>query len=120
MRASVEAHCTLVATLQNENDRIEANEAFLLDSRQRIAEIEDAMWPSFGKVVFGALAPLFGSGLATQATDPGNTVAYTGAALSLTGAIYQAISSIRDNRRTVENRPLAYIAHARRELGLAR
>ncbi|WP_027469534.1 hypothetical protein [Deefgea rivuli] len=120
LRASVEAHCTLVATLPDEKDRIEANEAFLLDSRQKVAEIEDAMRPSFGKVVFGSLAPLFGAGLAVQATDPGNKVGYAGAALSLSGAIYQAVSSIRGSRRAAENRPLAYIAHAKREFGRLR
>jgi hypothetical protein len=99
----------------DENDRIQANEAFVLDSRLKIAEIEDAMRPTFGKLVFGSLAPLFGAGLAVQATDPGNKVGYASAALSLSGAIYQAVASIRDNRIAVENRPLAYIAHARQE-----
>jgi len=120
LRSSVEAHCTLVATLQNENDRADANEAFLLDSRQKIAEIEDAMRPSFGKVVFGSLAPLFGAGLTVQATDIGDKVVYAGAALSLAGAAYQAIASIRDGRRIAESRPLAYVAHAKREFGSIR
>lgn len=120
LRASVEAHCTQVAMIQDENDRIEANEAFLLDSRQKIAEIEGAMRPTFGKVAFGSLAPLFGAGLTVQTTDPGNKLGYAGAALSLTGAIYQAIDSIRGSRMAVENRPLAYIAHARHKFGLPR
>jgi hypothetical protein len=117
LRASVETHCSLVAMLQDEDERADANAAFLLDSKQKIGEIEDAMRPTFGKVVFGSLAPLFGAGLAVQATDPGSKVGYAGAALSLSGAIYQAISSIRGSRRAVENRPLAYIAHVRREFG---
>jgi len=117
LRASVEAHCTYVATLQDEDDRIEANAAFLLSSRQQIREIEEAMRPSFGKVVFGALAPLFGAGLAAQATDPGNAIGYAGVALSLSGAAYQAIASIRGSREAVANRPLAYVAHARRVFG---
>lgn len=120
LRASVEAHCTQVATLQDENDRIEANEAFLLDSRQKIGEIEDVMRPTFGKVAFGSLAPLFGAGLAVQAADVGSKVGYTSAALSLSGAIYQAIASIQGSRRAVENRPFAYIAHARRQFGRTR
>jgi len=120
LRASVEAHCTRVATLMDANDRIEASEAFLLNSEQKIREIEDAMRPTFGKVAFGSLAPLFGAGLALQAADPVSRVGYAGAALSLSGAIYQAISSIRGSRRTVENRPIAYVAHARREFGQPR
>jgi hypothetical protein len=120
LRASVEAHCTQVAMIQDENDRIEANEAFLLDSRQKIAEIEGAMRPTFGKVAFGSLAPLFGAGLTVQTTDLGNKLGYAGAALSLSGAIYQAIDSIRGSRMAIENRPLAYIAHARHKFGLPR
>ena len=75
------------------------------------------MRQSFGKIVLGAVAPLFGAGLSLHSTDPGNqAVAYTGAALSLSGAAYQAIASIHGSRAAVANRPLAYIAHARTAL----
>ncbi|WP_027793154.1 hypothetical protein [Paraburkholderia acidipaludis] len=116
LRARVEAHCTYVATLSDPNDRIEANEAFLLESKQSIAEIEGAMRPTFGKVVLGSLAPLFGAGLSLQAMASGDVKAYTGAALSLAGAAYQAIASIRGGRALV-NHPLAYVAHAKCEFG---
>ena len=117
LRAKVEAHCTRVAMLPDAEDRIVANEAFIQDCQQQIAEIEAAMRPSFGKIVLGALAPLFGAGLSLHSTDPGNqAVAYTGAALSLSGAAYQAIASIHGSRAAVANRPLAYIAHARTAL----
>ncbi|QUN49116.1 hypothetical protein KEH59_14455 [Burkholderia contaminans] len=75
-----------------------------------------AMRPSFGKIVLGALTPLFGAGLSLHSTDPGNPVAYTGAALALSGAAYQAIASIHGSRAAVANRPLAYVAHARAAL----
>ena len=115
LRAKVEAHCTRVAMLPDAQDRVEANEAFVQDCQQQIAEIEAAMRPSFGKIVLGALAPLFGAGLSLHSTDPGNQAAYAGAALSLSGAAYQAIASIHGSRAAVANRPLAYIAHARTE-----
>jgi len=120
LRASVEAHCTLVATIHDENARIEANKAFLLDRRQKIAEIEDAMRPTFGKVTFGSLAALFGAGLAVQAAEGGSKVGNAAAALSLSAAIYQAISSIAGSRRAIENRPIAYLAHARLEFSQSR
>ncbi|WP_199135371.1 hypothetical protein [Delftia sp. ASV31] len=116
LRAKVEAHCTRVAVLPDPEDRIEANEAFLQDCQQQITEIEAVMRTSFGKIVLGALTPLFGSGLSLHSTDPGNPVAYAGAALSLSGAAYQALASIHGSRAAVANRPLAYVAHARAAL----
>lgn len=116
LRTKVEAHCTRVAALPDAEDRIEANEAFIQDCQQQIAEIEAAMRPSFGKVVWGALAPLFGAGLSLHSTDPGTQAAYAGTALSLSGAAYQAIASIHGSRVAVANRPLAHIAHARKAL----
>lgn len=113
LRASIEAHCTYVATLPDAEQRVESNNAFVLECRQRIAEIEEAMRPTFGKVVLGSLAPLFGTGFAMQATDSGNTMAYAGAALSLAGAAYQAIASIQGGH-ALRNRPLAYFLHASR------
>ncbi|MCA7982095.1 DUF6236 family protein [Burkholderia cepacia] len=115
LRARIEAHCVYVATLPNADDRIGANEAFLRNCKSDIAEVEDAMRPSFGSVALGALVPLCGAGLTLQATDSGNVTAYAGAALSLAGAAYQAINSIRGNRASM-NRPLAYVAHAQRML----
>jgi len=116
LRARVEAHCAYVATLSDPNDRIEANDAFLRESKQSITEIEEVMRPTFGEVVLGSLAPLFGAGLSLQATALGDTTAYAGAALSLAGAAYQAIASIRVGR-ALANLPLAYVAHAKREFG---
>jgi len=111
LRDSVEAHCTYVATLSDADQRIEANKAFLLECRQRVAEIEEAMQPTLGKVILGSLAPLFGAGFTVQATDSGSMTAYAGAALSLAGAAYQAIASIRGGG-ALRNRPLAYVVHA--------
>lgn len=114
LRAKVEIHCTRVAALTSSEDRIEANEAFIRDARQQIAEIEAAMRPSFGDVVFGSITPLFGAGLALHGADPGDSMTYTGAAASFAGAAYMAIASIRNPRAAVSTRPLAYLAHARR------
>lgn len=113
LRANVEAHCTYVATLPDAEHRIEANNAFVLQCRQRIAEIEEAMRLTFGKVVLGSLAPLFGAGFTVQASDLGNTTAYAGAALSLAGAAYLAITSIRGGT-ALRNHPLAYLVRAER------
>ena len=119
LRAKVEAHCALIATLPEARQREDMTEAFVRDCAVEIAEIEAAMKPSFGPVVLGSLSPLFGAGLTFRATEGGNEVAYAGAALSLVGASYTAIASIRESRRRMEARPLAYIAHARHALSPA-
>lgn len=116
LRRKIEAHCAVISCLPDPEARIAATEIFIHDCEDHVAEIEAAMRPAFGAVVFGSLVPLFGSGLALQATDQGNVVAYTGSALSLVGAAYQAIASIRGPRLAQEAKPLAYIARARREL----
>lgn len=115
LRLLVEDHCSRVAILPEASDRTDANEAFLQRCKQDVAEIEEAMRPTFGKVMWGSLLPLFGAGLTLQGTDPGNTMTHAGAALTFANAIYQAIDSIQSSR-VVKNRPLAYIAHARRAL----
>jgi hypothetical protein len=117
-RTVVEAHCTRVALLRDATDRAEANEAFLQDCEQRIAEIKESMQRTFGQVALGSLAPLFGAGLTAYATDLGNTTAYAGSALTLAGAAYMAIASIQ-GPRAIRNRPLAYVAHVRQAFSAA-
>lgn len=113
LRLLVEEHCSRIAILTEADDRTDANEAFLQRCRQDVADIEEAMRPTFGKLAWSSLVPLFGAGLTFQGTDLGNNAAYTGAALTLASAVYQAISSVRAPR-AIRNRPLAYVAHARR------
>ena len=90
LRAKVEAFCASVAAVPGAPQREVMTEAFVRDCSAEIAEIEAAMRPSFGTVVFGALSPLFGAGLSLKETALGNEVAYAGAALSLAGASYAA------------------------------
>lgn len=116
LRTKIETHCAVIACLADPEARIAATAAFVNECEDHVAEIEAAMRPAFGRIAFASLVPLFGSGLALQSTDQGNVVAYAGAALSLVGTAYQAIASIRGPRLAHEAKPLAYIAHARREL----
>lgn len=116
-RAAIEAHCTRIAALPDASDRIEANEAFLQECEQSIAEIEEAMRPSLGKVVLGAIAPIFGAGLSVQALNHGEVVGHVGFGLTLANAIYTAITTIR-GPEAIRHRPLAYVAEARRTLGM--
>jgi|GEM_PF-506684 hypothetical protein len=112
LRRKIEAHCAQVAVLKNAEDQITLTEDFIGQCRLEIDEIVDAMKPTWKRISFGSISPLFGAGLAWYTTDTGNHLAYASAALSFAGAAYQAISSISDNRDKLLSRPLAYIAHA--------
>lgn len=116
LREKIEAHCALISILPEPEAREVATQNFINECREHVNEIVAAMRPSFSRIVYGSLAPLFGSGLALHTTDQGNVLAYAGAATSLVGAAYQAISSVRGPRMAQEGRPLAYLAHVRREL----
>jgi hypothetical protein len=116
LRAKIEAHCAYISHLQEPEARVVSTEAFIRECEDHVAEVVAAMRPSFASVAFGSLTPLFGAGLALQATDQGNVLGYAGSTVSLVGAAYQAISSIRGPRLAQEAKPLAYIARARKEL----
>lgn len=113
-RNRIEAHCTQVASMDDPGLREEANRLFIAGSRDEIDEITAAMRPAFGAVVFGAIAPLLGSGLLWHTGDREDPVMQAGAVLTIAGAAYQAIASVRNGRREAMNRPLAYLALARR------
>ncbi|MGJ4748456.1 hypothetical protein ACQV5M_19000, partial [Leptospira sp. SA-E8] len=115
LRVSVEAHCTYVSTLQKAEQRIEANKAFLLECAHLIAEIEEAIRPTFGKVVLGCFAPMLSATLAIRAVESNDVASYTIAISSLAGAAYSAIGSIQGGH-VIRNRPLAYAFYARRTL----
>lgn len=115
LRLKVEAHCAKVATLPNSEDRITATKDFLQESMCEVQEIREAMSPIWKKITFGSIVPLFGAGFTLLATPTSNKLAYAGGVLTLAGTAYQAISSIRTlqgNKKSLMNKPLAYVAHA--------
>ncbi|MDR6694025.1 DUF6236 family protein [Stenotrophomonas sp. 1337] len=114
-RALVEVECTRVARLPAE-DRADANAAFLQKCEQDIAEIKEAMRPSFGKVVLGGLVPVLGAGLGAYIAPPTAVASYAATSLTLAGAVYTALTSMQ-GPLSVRNRPLAYVAHAQRLFG---
>jgi len=114
LRRKVENESAQIALLNDPNDRVEATAGFIEDCKYEKEQIIDAMKPSWSKISFGSIAPLFGSGLAMIATDTGNKAAYTGAGLSFVATAYQALNSIRAERKRASALPLAYLAHLNR------
>lgn len=113
LRQKVESETAYIALLESASDRLDATNDFIKRCREETEEIIDAMKPSWSKVIFGSIAPLFGTGLALVASETGNKVAYVGAGLSFAATTYQALNSIRIERKRSEALPLAYLAHLR-------
>lgn len=119
LRQKVERETANIALLENATDRLDATNDFINRCKEDTNEILEAMKPSWSNVTFGSLVPLFGTGLTMVATETGNTAAYAGAGLSFVATAYQALNSIRAERKRAEALPLAYLAHLRRSINFA-
>lgn len=113
----VEAKSAEIARIADPEERLQATQLFIQTCNRQAEEVAGAMRPTWGKITFGSLIPLFGAGIALHGADTGNLELYAGTALSFAGAAYQAISTVSGNREQLLQRPLAYVAHARRLSG---
>lgn len=119
-RLLVETRSAQIARIAAAEERLQATQLFIQTCQRGAEEIASAMRPTWGKIAFGSLVPLFGAGLALHGADVGNLELYAGAALSFAGAAYQAIATVDGNREQLLRRPLAYVAHARINAGQLR
>jgi len=117
LRLMVENHCAEVSRIEDPHDRVDLSLQFLNECKDSIQEIEDAMKPTWKKITFGSLLPIGASGLAWSAVAPGSTLGNLAAGTSFLASAYTALSQIQEPRRRVENKPLAYVAHAHMHLG---
>lgn len=114
-RDRVEGHCIIVSKLENLDERILLTNNFIKDSLDEVSYIESKMKPFWKKLSFSSITPIIGAGLSASATQLDERVAFTGAAITLSSTIFQAVSSIKEERR-VSNAPLAYVARSRGNL----
>jgi len=105
------------ARIDNPHDRADFSLQFLNDCNNTIQEIEEAMKPTWKKITFGSLLPVAASGLAWSAVAPGSALGNLAAGTSFLASAYNALYQIQEPRRRVENKPLAYVAHAHFRLG---
>lgn len=119
LRQKVESETANIALLEDAADRLDATNDFVKRCKEDTDQILEAMKPSWPNIMFGSLAPLFGTGLTAIATETGNTTAYAGAGVSFVATAYQALNSIREERKRAGALPLAYLAHLRRNANLA-
>lgn len=115
VREKIEAYSTEIAAIQNDEERIARAETITIELKEDISGITEAMKISWKKVVFEILTPLAGAGGAVYATSHSqNAIAAAAAGFSFVAACYRAISSSNPDR-TLESKPLAYLAFANRE-----
>lgn len=112
-RNRVEGHCITVSKLENAEERMLLTQNFINDSLDEIKYIESKMKPFWKKLTFSSITPIIGAGISATATD--EKFALTGAVVTLSSTIFQAVSSIREERR-IKDAPFAYVARSRGKL----
>lgn len=112
-RNHVEGHCITVSKFENSEERRLLNQNFINDSLDEIEYIESRMKPFWKKLTFSSITPIIGAVISATSAD--EKVALTGAAVTLSSTIVQAVSSISEERR-IKDAPLAYVARSRGKL----
>ncbi|MDH6149442.1 MULTISPECIES: hypothetical protein [Paraburkholderia] len=112
LRRLVESKCAFIAGLETASLREMATRQAIEDCRQQVDEIVDAMRPSWGKISFGSLVPLFLGGMSFTSADISTPGGLTVAGLTFAVSAYQAITGVQGLTHVQERRPLAYVAHA--------
>jgi hypothetical protein len=109
-RQTVEEHCIQIAGIPDAELRLESTNNFIMRCKQEVKQIEDAMRPAFGRIIFTSLLPLLGAGVGFD--ENGGARNYAAGAITLATAIYNTVSLVRERRDIPMNYPLAYVAHA--------
>jgi hypothetical protein len=112
-RRKIEVEAAKIAIIETSSDRRDATEQFIKECKVQTEEIVDAMKPSWSKITFGSLVPIFGSGIALSTAGLNYSAVSAGSGLSFLASAYQAINSIKADREKAEVMPLAYLAHTR-------
>ena len=113
LREKIEIYSGELATIENLSERRARSRTIIHECNEEICEIEEAMRTSWNSVTFGSLMPLIGSGAALHAASiSGEPVAVGAAGIAFVTAAYQSLSNVR-SVGTIENKPLAYLAHVR-------
>lgn len=114
LRVEIEDHCGTIADLPTEEARARAADRTARQLQRRVADVEDEMRVSFGRITFGSILPIAAGGLALA--DAANPVGMGSALISFAVAAQQAIASVGEPRKVAAKNPLAYLVRARRVL----
>jgi hypothetical protein len=100
-----------ISQIEDKIYRKERTKEIITEIKDASLEIQDAMKPNFRRICFGSILPIFGASIGVYATD--NNLATIGALAGLGGNIYSSLNQIDSE---LNKQPIAYIAHARRNL----
>ena len=110
-RKFIEEKSYEISQIEDKTYRKEKTREIITDIKDASLEIQEAMKPNFKKICFGSILPIFGASIGVYATD--NNLAMAGALAGLSGNIYSSLNQIDSE---LNKQPIAYIAHARRNL----
>jgi hypothetical protein len=106
-RNVVESACIEISSIEDPEMMEEKAQYTIKELQGSINEITCVMKDRWHKVTFATLIPLLGAGVSLLATPLNPPLAFTGASLSLTGAVYQAFANEKQYKEALAQ-PLAY------------
>lgn len=110
-RKFIEDKSSEISQIKDKYYRKERTEEIITDIKDASLEIQEAMKPNFKKICFGSVLPIFGASVGVYEAD--NNLAIIGTLAGLSGNIYSSLNQKNDE---LSKHPIAYIAHARRNL----
>ncbi|MFC1997662.1 hypothetical protein ACFLXI_08680 [Chloroflexota bacterium] len=116
LRNYVETRCIEIANLPPGEERKELIDRTSQYIKRESQNISETMKPFWERLIFGAIIPILGAGIAVVAENP--AIGSLGCAiggLSLITTVYQAFDGSRQHKQIVDQ-PFAYITCAEKEL----
>ena len=110
-RKFIEEKSYEISQIEDKIYRKERTRDIITDIKDASFEIQEAMKLNFRKICFGSILPIFGASIGVYATN--DNLAMAGALAGLGGNIYSSLNQIDSE---LNKQPIAYIAHARRNL----
>lgn len=100
-----------ISQIKETDYRKERTQEIITEIKDASLEIQEAMKLRFTKICFGSILPIFGASIGVYASD--SNLAAVGALAGLSGNLYSSLNQINNE---LDKQPIAYIAHARRNL----
>lgn len=117
LREKIELLSMELGAIQDLRQRLARAKSVAHEWNEQIREIEAAMEFNWKHIISVNFLPLLGAGGSFYATDPAQQLVAAGSAgISFAGTAYHTINSLHENNRRINNKPLAYLALARRHI----
>ncbi len=110
-RNAVESACIEISNIENPAMMEEKVQYTIQEFQDSVDQIAGVMRNRWHNVTFGTLMPLLGAGVSLLATPLNPPLAFSGASMSLAGAVYQAFANEKLYKEALAQ-PLAYATFA--------